>query len=263
MRDFLLNSQVTGLGCWGGPHGGGQGESGAATRARAGPGSCSVARPARRARPRATLGPRHPPQDANNDLRPETAESLYLLWKVTGDPKYREWGWELFRGFERWSRVPEAPRDGDGNVCEGEGAGGCRRLFTGYSTVGDVGQVPPGFMNKMETFFIAETLKYLWLLQADSPEACATRDCVPAAAWTDPVLSLRDWVLNTEAHPLPVAGPATAPRVRAVPGIQDASLHPFGLGPASFNIIVDSTAAAFNRLDPRVKTKHRLRAERD
>ena len=36
-------------------------------------------------------------QDAHNLLRPETVESLFVLWRVTGDVKYREWGWQIFR----------------------------------------------------------------------------------------------------------------------------------------------------------------------
>lgn len=28
-------------------------------------------------------------------LRPETMESLFLMWRFTKDPKYREWGWKV------------------------------------------------------------------------------------------------------------------------------------------------------------------------
>ncbi len=27
-------------------------------------------------------------------LRPETIESYFYMWRLTKDPKYREWGWE-------------------------------------------------------------------------------------------------------------------------------------------------------------------------
>ena len=36
-------------------------------------------------------------QDAHSLLRPEAVESLYVMWKVTGDPQYREWAWTIFR----------------------------------------------------------------------------------------------------------------------------------------------------------------------
>jgi mannosyl-oligosaccharide alpha-1,2-mannosidase len=38
-------------------------------------------------------------------LRPEAIETLFYLWRATGDPIYREWGWNMFRGFERWCRL--------------------------------------------------------------------------------------------------------------------------------------------------------------
>lgn len=47
--------------------------------------------------------------------------------------------------------------------------------------------VPPEKDNTMQSFWLAETLKYLWLIFA-SPD----------------VISLDEWVLNTEAHPLPI-----------------------------------------------------------
>lgn len=28
-------------------------------------------------------------------LRPETVESYFVLWRLTKNPKYREWGWEV------------------------------------------------------------------------------------------------------------------------------------------------------------------------
>ena len=41
----------------------------------------------------------------HNLLRPETVEALFLLWRTTGDAKYREWGWEIFQAFEKHCRV--------------------------------------------------------------------------------------------------------------------------------------------------------------
>lgn len=28
-------------------------------------------------------------------LRPETVESYFVLWRLTHDPKYRDWGWDV------------------------------------------------------------------------------------------------------------------------------------------------------------------------
>ena len=43
--------------------------------------------------------------DVFNLLRPETVESLFTLYRITGDIKYREWGWNVFKSFERYCRV--------------------------------------------------------------------------------------------------------------------------------------------------------------
>jgi mannosyl-oligosaccharide alpha-1,2-mannosidase len=58
----------------------------------------------------------------------------------------------------------------------------------GYSGVVDVGQVPPDKDNKMQSFWLAETLKYLYLLFTPSAQ-----------------LSPSTWVFNTEAHPLRIS----------------------------------------------------------
>lgn len=47
------------------------------------------------------------PKNARNMLRPETVESLFYMWRVTGEPKYREWGWQIFQAFQQHSRTPE------------------------------------------------------------------------------------------------------------------------------------------------------------
>lgn len=38
--------------------------------------------------------------DTGNVLRPETVESLYYMWRLTGEQRYREWGWEIFQAFQ-------------------------------------------------------------------------------------------------------------------------------------------------------------------
>ncbi|GAA5950758.1 hypothetical protein JCM8115_004964 [Rhodotorula mucilaginosa] len=105
-----------------------------------------------------------PPIDARNILRPETVESLFVAYRVTGDPIYREWGWKIFQAFEKHCRLP----------------GG------GYASIRDVDELPVRHEDRMETFWISETLKYLYLLFSDA-------DVIPLDRYT----------LNTEAHPLP------------------------------------------------------------
>ena len=74
-----------------------------------------------------------------SQLRPETVESLFVLWRVTQNATYREWGWQIFEAIERHAKVPTG----------------------GYMNVASVLDVPtrPHHDDKMETWFIAETLK--------------------------------------------------------------------------------------------------------
>jgi mannosyl-oligosaccharide alpha-1,2-mannosidase len=44
--------------------------------------------------------------DARNILRPETVESLYIAFQLSGDPIYRQWGWDIFQAFVRHARLP-------------------------------------------------------------------------------------------------------------------------------------------------------------
>jgi len=99
-------------------------------------------------------------------LRPETAESLFVLHEVTGNPQYREWGWEIFQAIETR----------------------CKTRW-GYGSAPDVRQTRQPD-DRMESFFLAETIKYLYLLQAP-----------------DHGIDLEQYVFNTEAHPLKVLGP--------------------------------------------------------
>ncbi|TCD63846.1 hypothetical protein EIP91_004888 [Steccherinum ochraceum] len=97
-------------------------------------------------------------------LRPETVESMYLLWKVTGDPRWRERAWSVFLAIEQRAKTE-----------------------SGYASVDNVALFEGGWKNEMPSFFLAETLKYLYLTFLDD----------------DPI-SLDKWVFNTEAHPFPV-----------------------------------------------------------
>ncbi|OCF38271.1 mannosyl-oligosaccharide alpha-1,2-mannosidase [Kwoniella heveanensis CBS 569] len=74
--------------------------------------------------------------DGRNILRPETVESLFLAYRSTGDQKYREWGWMVFQAFQKYCRVPTG----------------------GYAGIEDVQTVPPKQLDRMETFWLAETL---------------------------------------------------------------------------------------------------------
>lgn len=48
--------------------------------------------------------------DVHNLQRPETVESLFYMWRITGDEQYRRAGWEMFQAFVKWTAV----EDGEG-----------------------------------------------------------------------------------------------------------------------------------------------------
>lgn len=73
------------------------------------------------------------PADSHNLQRPETIESLFYMWRITGDERYREWGWEMFDSFVNWTAVEDG---------------------TGYSSLQDVTRIPPVMRDNMESFWL-------------------------------------------------------------------------------------------------------------
>jgi hypothetical protein len=48
--------------------------------------------------------------DARNILRPETVESLFIAFHLSGDVIYRQWGWEIFQAFVKSTRIKEGEK---------------------------------------------------------------------------------------------------------------------------------------------------------
>jgi len=93
--------------------------------------------------------------------RPEAIETWFYLWRITKDPKYREWGWEFYQAIEQHTRREHG--------------------YTGLRDADD----PNSVDDVQQSFFLAETLKYLYLLFCP-----------------DDVIPLDKFVFTTEAHPL-------------------------------------------------------------
>jgi mannosyl-oligosaccharide alpha-1,2-mannosidase len=94
-------------------------------------------------------------------LRPEVVESYFYLWRLTKEQKYRDWAWQVVLALEKQCRTD-----------------------SGFSGLKDVYLVDSPKDDVQQSFFLAETLKYLWLIFSD-----------------DDVLPLDKYVFNTEAHP--------------------------------------------------------------
>jgi len=99
-------------------------------------------------------------------LRPETFEAYFIMWRLTHEQKYRDWAWEAIQALDKHCKV--------------EG---------GYTGIKNVYQVNSQKDDVQQSFFLAESLKYLYLIFSD-----------------DNLISLDQWVFNTEAHPLPIKG---------------------------------------------------------
>jgi hypothetical protein len=97
---------------------------------------------------------------ATYHLRPEIVESTYYLHHYTHDPEYRQMGETIFNDFVKYCRTD-----------------------TGYAALNDM--VTKEKRDEMESFALAETFKYFYLLFAP-----------PGTLDFDKV------VFNTEAHPL-------------------------------------------------------------
>ncbi|KII87481.1 glycoside hydrolase family 47 protein [Plicaturopsis crispa FD-325 SS-3] len=97
-------------------------------------------------------------------LRPETLESIYYMWRTTGDARWRDRGWAIFEAIERETKTA-----------------------SGYASIRSVEVSPAPKEDSMPSYFLAETLKYLYLMFIED----------------DPI-SLNKYVFNTEAHPFPI-----------------------------------------------------------
>ena len=93
-------------------------------------------------------------------LNPEIMESTYYLYRATGDTRYLAMGKSLLDSLKAYCRAPE-----------------------GYAELKSV--ITKEKSDRMESYFLAETLKYLYLLYAP-PET----------------LDFKHVIFNTEAHPI-------------------------------------------------------------
>ncbi|KAF5595894.1 class I alpha-mannosidase [Fusarium pseudoanthophilum] len=97
----------------------------------------------------------------NYILRPEAIESVWYMYRITGDTTWMDKGWKMFQATIAATRTEFA-----------------------NSAIEDVMGTENNLKDEMESFWISETLKYYYLLFSEPN-----------------VISLDEWVLNTEAHP--------------------------------------------------------------
>lgn len=95
-------------------------------------------------------------------LRPEAIESVFLMYRMTGDATWMDKAWTMFEAIEKYTRSSVAA-----------------------ASLKDVTTPNGDRADSMESFWLAETLKYFYLVFSEFD-----------------VVDLDTWVLNTEAHPL-------------------------------------------------------------
>jgi hypothetical protein len=82
-------------------------------------------------------------------LRPEAAETLFYLWRATGDSVYREWGWAMFRAWEKYCKQEDGGYVTSRDVFQvrhgGPGWDGCRT---------DGGQLPGSVVRVWHAFVV-------------------------------------------------------------------------------------------------------------
>ncbi|XP_041667518.1 ER degradation-enhancing alpha-mannosidase-like protein 3 isoform X2 [Cheilinus undulatus] len=117
-------------------------------------------------------------------LRPEFAESTYYLYKATGDPYYLRVGQSIVEKLNAYARVP-----------------------CGFAAVQDVRTGT--HEDRMDSFFLAEMFKYLYLLFSEKTE-------LP--------IDIDDYIFTTEAHLLPVSLSTTKPSCLGNDTVRDLTL---------------------------------------
>ena len=45
----------------------------------------------------------------HNLLRPEALEAMFVLWRTTKNPIYKDWAWQMFQAFQAHCRVRHHP----------------------------------------------------------------------------------------------------------------------------------------------------------
>lgn len=112
-------------------------------------------------------------------LRPELIESVMYLYRATGDPYLIQVGVDILRSLQHSAKT----------TC-------------GYATINDVRDHRKA--DRMESFFLAETTKYLYLLfdPDNFIHNSGQKGDVIQTQWGQCIVDAGGYVFNTEAHPI-------------------------------------------------------------
>ncbi|CAG5073994.1 Similar to EDEM2: ER degradation-enhancing alpha-mannosidase-like protein 2 (Homo sapiens) [Cotesia congregata] len=112
-------------------------------------------------------------------LRPELIESVMYLYRATKDPYLIQVGVDILKSLQHSARTK-----------------------CGYATINDVRDHKKS--DRMESFFLAETTKYLYLLfdPDNFIHANGQTGEIVKTQWTECVVGAGGYIFNTEAHPI-------------------------------------------------------------
>ncbi|PHH70443.1 hypothetical protein CDD82_7104 [Ophiocordyceps australis] len=126
-------------------------------------------------------------RDARYLLRPEAIESLFVLYRITGKPELQDIAWSMFESIMRATNTDLAHSAIADVTVKGE----TKKVDSMEVTGLFISHLPfflpsiESLLTRLQSFWLAETLKYFYLIFS-APD----------------VISLDEYVLNTEAHPL-------------------------------------------------------------
>jgi mannosyl-oligosaccharide alpha-1,2-mannosidase len=122
--------------------------------------ACPTLEPCDYPRSRFVISPFKSVSDGRYLLRPEAIESVFYAYRITGDEKYRDIAWNMFTAIEKHTKVK-----------------------LGNAGIKTVMKTSVEHEDSTESFWFSETLKYFYLIFSEPG-----------------LVSLDEWVFNTEAH---------------------------------------------------------------
>lgn len=86
--------------------------------------------------------------------RPEAIESVFIMYRITGDKELQDAAWRMFQSIQKMTRTEYA-----------------------HAAIEDVRNPKSEQLDYMESFWLAETLKYFYLIFSD-PDLVSLDDYV-------------------------------------------------------------------------------------
>jgi mannosyl-oligosaccharide alpha-1,2-mannosidase len=87
-------------------------------------------------------------------IRPEAIESVFILYRITGDTKYQDIAWAMFQSIRKHTKTKIS-----------------------FAAISDVTVDTPPKIDSCESFWMAETLKYFYLIFSE-PDLISLDDYV-------------------------------------------------------------------------------------